>query len=79
MIRERVGVVLSDKMDKTRVILVDRLMQHNKYGKVLKDRKKFYAHDSNNQSKKCDRVRIQESKPISHLKRWRVVEVYKEA
>lgn len=77
MIKERVGTVLSDKMSKTRVIQVERLVRHPKYGKILKVRKKFYAHDEQNQSKAGDKVRIQETRPLSRLKRWKVVEIYK--
>ena len=77
MIKERVGTVMSDKMNKTRVIRVERLIKHAKYSKVLKDRKKFYAHDEQNQSKAGDRVRIRETRPLSRLKRWQVVEILK--
>lgn len=77
MEKEKVGIVTSDKMNKTRVVRVDRLISHSKYGKILKDRKKFYAHDEQNVSKTGDKVRIQETRPLSHLKRWKVVEVVK--
>jgi small subunit ribosomal protein S17 len=77
MNKERVGIVLSDKMAKTRVVQVERLVSHPKYGKVMTARKKFYAHDELNQSKAGDKVRIQETRPLSRLKRWKVVEIYK--
>lgn len=75
MKRERVGVVLSDKMQKTRVVQVERLVRHSLYRKVLKLRRKFFAHDEQNQSKVGDQVRIRESRPLSRLKRWKIVEV----
>lgn len=77
MIKEKVGVVISDKMNKTRVVRVDRLVRHTKYKKVLKARKKFYVHDEENQSKTGNYVRIQETRPLSSLKRWKLVEVIK--
>lgn len=75
MIKERVGIVVSDKTAKTRVIRTERLVRHPLYKKVLRARKKFYAHDEINQSKIGDRVRIQETRPLSRLKRWNVVEI----
>ena len=77
MRNEKVGTVLSDKMAKTRVVRVDRLVRHSKYRKVLKVRKKFYAHDEQNVSKLGDKVRIRETRPMSRLKRWTVIEVLK--
>lgn len=77
MKRVRVGVVLSDKMQKTRVVQVERLVRHPMYKKVLRKREKFYAHDEQNQSKVGDKVKIQESRPLSRLKRWAVLEVIK--
>ncbi len=75
MRKDLVGTVVGDKVSKTRVIQVERLVQHPLYKKVLKVRKKFYAHDEANQSKSGDKVRIEETRPLSRLKRWRVVEV----
>lgn len=75
MRRERIGTVLSDKMTKTRVIGVERLVKHSLYGKTMKVQTKFYAHDEANASKSGDKVRIQEARPISRLKRWKIVEV----
>jgi small subunit ribosomal protein S17 len=77
MKREQVGTVLSDKMPKTRVVRVERLVSHTLYGKTLKLRSTFYAHDEQNLSKPGDRVRIQETRPLSRLKRWKIVEIIK--
>ncbi len=69
------GVVVSDKMTKTAVVRVERTYRHPKYGKVVKSAKRYYAHDgSANPSKVGDVVTIEECRPISKLKRWRVVE-----
>ncbi|MGB9668181.1 MAG: 30S ribosomal protein S17 [Thermosulfidibacteraceae bacterium] len=70
-----VGEVVSDKMDKTVVIKVERTLRHPLYGKVVKRRKKFYAHDERNACKVGDIVKIVETRPISKLKRWIVVEI----
>jgi small subunit ribosomal protein S17 len=67
------GVVTSDKGNKTVTVQVDRRVQHPIYKKTVTKSKKYYAHDENNQSKVGDKVTIQESKPISKLKRWIVV------
>ncbi|MCM8529529.1 MAG: 30S ribosomal protein S17 [Lentisphaeraceae bacterium] len=77
--KERVGVVSSNKMDKTIVVTVDRLARHKRYKKVIKISKKYYAHDENNVAKVGDEVRIAETRPTSKLKRWRLVEVQKVA
>jgi small subunit ribosomal protein S17 len=77
--KERVGVVVSDKMDKTRVVLVEMITQHPKYRKYIKKRKKFYAHDEDNSSHVGDVVRIMETRPLSKLKRWRIVEIIRKA
>jgi small subunit ribosomal protein S17 len=71
----RRGVVVSDKMDKTITVEVERQMQHPLYKKFIKRTKKFYAHDENNQAHTGDVVEIVETKPLSKLKRWRLVEV----
>lgn len=73
--RKLVGIVVSDKMDKTRVVLVERRFSHLKYGKYLTGRKKFKAHDEKNQYKTGDRVVIMESRPLSREKRWTVIEL----
>lgn len=67
------GVVVSDKMDKTIVVLVERLKQHPRYKKRYKAHKKYKAHDPENKYKKGDKVVIQESKPLSKDKKWIVV------
>jgi small subunit ribosomal protein S17 len=73
--KERVGHVVSDKMDKTIVVRVDRRARHAKYEKVLTLATRFYAHDEKNEAKIGDKVRIEETRPLSRLKRWRLVEV----
>ena len=73
--KERVGEVISDKMAKTIVVRVERRFPHPKYKKVVTSYSKFYAHDEKSEAKAGDRVRIQESRPLSKTKRWRLVEV----
>jgi small subunit ribosomal protein S17 len=70
--RELIGVVTSDKMTKTRVVLVERRLAHKKYGKFMTSRTKYKAHDEKNEYKLGDRVLIVESRPLSRDKRWRV-------
>ena len=70
--RRMIGVVTSDKMDKTRVVLVERRVADRKYGKYLTSRTKYKAHDEKNEFKAGDRVQIVESRPLSRDKRWRV-------
>ena len=70
-----VGMVISDKMNKTRVVRVERLVRHRLYEKVFKKRKKFYFHDEKNQSHTGDKVKIVETRPLSRLKRWRLLEI----
>ena len=70
--RELIGVVTSDKMTKTRVVLVERRLSHGKYSKYLTSRTKYKAHDEKNEYKVGDRVLIVESRPLSRDKRWRV-------
>ncbi len=74
-----VGRVVSDKMDKTVVVLVERTQRHPLYGKVIRKRKKFYAHDEENTCREGDLVRIVESRPLSRLKRWVVEEILERA
>ena len=69
------GVVVSDKMDKTVVVLVERLVKHPVYKKYVRRRKKFTAHDEQNQCRQGDTVLIRQSRPISASKRWRVSKV----
>ena len=73
--KERVGEVISAKMAKTIVVRVERRFPHPKYRKVVTAFTKFYAHDEKSEAKTGDRVLIQETRPLSKLKRWRLVEV----
>ena len=73
--KERLGEVISNKMAKTIVVRVERRFPHPKFKKVVTSFSKFYAHDEKNEAKVGDRVRITESRPISKMKRWRLVEV----
>src|SRR5215208_6781470 len=73
--KERVGEVLSNKMSKTIVVRVERRFPHPRYRKVITAYTKFYAHDEKSEAKAGDRVRIQETRPLSKLKRWRLIEV----
>lgn len=74
-VKERVGVVVSDKMDKTVVVVIENRSPHPKYGKIVVKTKKFKAHDEDNQCKEGDRVRIQETRPLSKTKHWTVAEI----
>ena len=73
--QHKVGVVTSNKMQKTIVVKVTRLMQHPLYQRVVRVTKKFYAHDENGDARRGDTVRIVETRPMSKLKRWRLAEV----
>jgi len=73
--KERVGEVLSNKMAKTIVVRVERRFAHRQFKKVVTQYKKFYAHDEKSEAEPGDRVRIEETRPLSKLKRWRLVEV----
>ncbi len=73
--KTRTGVVVSNKMDKTVVVLVERSVKHPLYKKYIKRSKKFHAHDEENQCQVGDRVKIMETRPLSKTKRWRVVEI----
>lgn len=77
--KELVGRVVSDKMQKTITVLVERRVQHPRYKKFITKRTKFYAHDEHEVAREGDLVRIVESRPLSRLKRWRLVEVIKRA
>lgn len=72
-----VGVVVSDAMDKTVVVSVDRLVKHKLYKKYMKRSKKYYAHDEKNTFKKGDTVELLASRPLSKLKRWRTSKLIK--
>ncbi len=74
-----VGTVVSDKMDKTVVVAVDRLVRHPLYKKVIRRTSKFYAHDEHNECRVGDIVEIMETRPLSKLKRWRVVRIVQRA
>jgi small subunit ribosomal protein S17 len=73
--KTKVGIVTSDKMDKTIVVGVEQSIRHALYGKSVKRTKKFKAHDENNECQIGDKVRIMETRPLSKDKRWRLVEV----
>jgi small subunit ribosomal protein S17 len=73
--KEFIGKVISNKMDKTVVVAVEKYVPHPLYKKRVKKTSKFYAHDEENKCKEGDIVRIRESRPISKLKRWVVVEI----
>jgi small subunit ribosomal protein S17 len=73
--KQRDGIVVSDKMDKTVVVEVTRLVRHAKYRKYLKRRARYKAHDQKNQCRIGDRVRIVETRPLSHDKRWAVLAI----
>jgi small subunit ribosomal protein S17 len=73
--KERVGEVIANKMAKTIIVRVERRFPHPKFKKVVTGYKKFYAHDEKSEAKVGDRVRIQETRPLSKTKRWRLVEI----
>lgn len=73
--KERTGEVISDKMDKTIVVRVERRFRHPKFKKVVTSYKKFYAHDEKREAKVGDRVLIAETRPLSKMKSWRLVQV----
>ena len=77
--KQLIGKVLSDKMDKTVVVMVTRKISHPVYRKLVKKTKKYYAHDPNNLCGLGDSVIIEESKPVSKLKRWRIKKVQEKA
>tara|TARA_R110001592_G_scaffold325782_3_gene606087 strand:- start:14440 stop:14694 length:255 start_codon:yes stop_codon:yes gene_type:complete len=77
--KERIGVVTSDKMDKTIVVSVERKVKHKKYGKFVKMTKKFVAHDEKGECGQGDTVRIMETRPLSKRKNWRLVEIIEKA
>lgn len=77
--KERVGEVISNKMMRTIVVQVQRRSQHPKFKKVVTSYSKFYAHDEKQEAKIGDRVRITETRPLSKLKRWRLVEIVERA
>ena len=74
-IRTRVGKVVSDKMDKTIVVMIERTVRHPKYGKIMKRRTKIHAHDENQVCHIGNIVKVRESRPLSKTKSWVLVEV----
>ena len=77
--KEKVGLVTSDKMDKTIVVSVERKIMHTKYGKYIKRTSKFFAHDEKDEAHSGDLVRIEETRPLSKNKCWRLVEIVEKA
>jgi len=77
--KTRIGTVVSDKMDKTVVVSIERRVQHPVYGKMVRRTKRLKAHDEKNDAKTGDTVRIMETRPLSKDKRWRVVEIIERA
>jgi len=75
--KERVGLVVSTKMNKTAVVETTTRVPHAKFGKITKQVKRFYVHDEESKAQVGDTVRISETRPLSKLKRWRLVEVVK--
>jgi small subunit ribosomal protein S17 len=77
--KTRIGTVVSDKMDKTVVVSIERRVQHPVYGKMVRRTKRLKAHDEKNDAKTGDTVRIMETRPLSKDKRWRLVEIVERA
>ena len=77
--RTREGVVLKDRVEKTRIVAVTRLFRHTRFQKVIRKRVKYVVHDEKNESHLGDRVRIIESRPLSRTKRWRMIAVVEKA
>ena len=77
--KARVGMVVSDKMDKTIVVAIEDRVQHPLYKKIMKTTYKLKAHDENNEAGVGDRVRVMETRPLSRDKRWRLVEIIEKA
>lgn len=77
--KSREGMVISNRMDKTIVVAVERHFRHPRYVKIIRRTSKLYAHDEENECRIGDKVRVMETKPLSKLKRWRLVEVLEKA
>nr|YP_009398735.1 ribosomal protein S17 [Kuetzingia canaliculata]ARW67921.1 ribosomal protein S17 [Kuetzingia canaliculata] len=75
--KEALGVVISNKMDKTITVIVKKQISHKKYGKIITKTNKYYAHDPSNECEIGDKVKIKETKPLSKNKRWQVVQLIK--
>ncbi|MCC5619833.1 MULTISPECIES: 30S ribosomal protein S17 [Nostoc] len=74
-VKERVGLVVSDKMQKTVVVAIENRAPHPKYGKIVVNTQRYKVHDEENKCKVGDRVRIQETRPLSKTKRWKITEI----
>ncbi|MEH1874446.1 30S ribosomal protein S17 [Nostoc sp.] len=74
-VKERVGLVVSDKMQKTVVVAIENRAPHPKYGKIVVNTQRYKVHDEENKCKVGDRVRIQETRPLSKSKRWKITEI----
>ena len=77
--KRRIGIVVSDRQEKTVVVRVDRRTSHRRYGKVMTRAKRFFVHDENNEARVGDRVEIMETRPLSKNKRWRLIAVIQRA
>lgn len=77
--KERTGIVTSNKMDKSIVVMVERRVKHTKYGKFMNQSSKFVAHDEKNECNEGDTVKIMETRPLSKLKNWRLIEILERA
>ncbi|HKL82570.1 MAG TPA: 30S ribosomal protein S17 [Desulfobacter sp.] len=77
--KELIGLIVSDKMDKSVVVRVERIVQHKVYKKYIKRYKKYHAHDEQNECRIGDEVKIIETRPLSKLKRFRITEIVKKA
>ena len=77
--KERIGIVVSDKMQKTIVVKIEESIKHPKYSKIMKRSVKFKAHDENDECGVGDKVKIMETRPLSKDKRWRLVEIVEKA
>ena len=77
--KTRVGIVVSDKMDKTAVVAIEDNVKHAVYGKIVKPTLKVHAHDENNECGVGDRVEVMETRPLSKTKRWRLVRIIEKA
>lgn len=78
-VKERVGLVVSDKMDKTVVVAIENRVSHKKYGKIMARTQRYKVHDEENKCNVGDRVRIQETRPMSRTKRWVVTDILSSA
>ena len=77
--KERIGVVASNRMDKSVVVVIERKVKHPLYGKFVKKTSRFFAHDEENTCNKGDTVKIMETRPLSKRKNWRLVEIIEKA